>query len=116
MVHVPDVRTTVEWYETIGFIVDGTNEEDGELNWALLSFGEGQVMFNIGGRRSSHDRRELDLYVETEDVDGLFERLRERVEIREGLHDTFYGMREFIIRDINGFWVTFGQEIEVQQK
>jgi hypothetical protein len=42
--------------------------------------------------------------------------LRERVEIREGLHDTFYGMREFIIRDINGFWMTFGQEIEVQQK
>jgi len=27
----------------------------------------------------------------------------------EGLHDTFYGMREFIIRDLNRFWITFGQ-------
>ena len=27
----------------------------------------------------------------------------------EDLHDTFYGMREFIIRDLNGFWITFGQ-------
>jgi len=24
----------------------------------------------------------------------------------------FYGMREFIIRDINGFWVTFGQPVQ----
>jgi hypothetical protein len=27
----------------------------------------------------------------------------------EDPHDTFYGIREFIIRDINGFWVAFGQ-------
>ena len=32
-----------------------------------------------------------------------------RVEIREGVHDAFYGMREFIIRDVNGFWITFGE-------
>jgi uncharacterized glyoxalase superfamily protein PhnB len=114
MIHVPDIRATIEWYKSIDFAVIGTNEEDGELNWAMLSFGEGQVMFNIGGRRSTQDRREVDLYVQTENVEDLYERLRERVEVREGLHDTFYGMREFIIRDINGFWVTFGQEIENQ--
>lgn len=28
---------------------------------------------------------------------------------REGLHDTIYGRREFIIRDVNRFWMTFGQ-------
>jgi hypothetical protein len=27
----------------------------------------------------------------------------------EDPHDTFYGMREFIVRDNNGFWITFGQ-------
>ena len=51
----------------------------------------------------------MDLYVETEGVDGLYERLKDRVEVREGVHDTFYGMREFIIRDLNGFWITFGE-------
>lgn len=34
-----------------------------------------------------------------------------RVDVFEGLHDTFYGMREFIIRDLNRFWITFGQEV-----
>jgi uncharacterized glyoxalase superfamily protein PhnB len=53
--------------------------------------------------------------VHTDNVSDLYERLRERVEVWEELHDTFYGMREFIIRDLNGFWVTFGQEVSQTQ-
>jgi len=45
------------------------------------------------------------------DVDGLFAALQDRVEVIEPPHDTGYGMREFIFRDINRFWITFGQEI-----
>ena len=111
MIHVPDIRVTIEWYKSIGFTVLRTDEEYGDLHWAMLSFGNGHVMFNAGGRSSTEDRREVDLYVETENVDDLYSRLREQVTIREKPHDTFYGMREFIVRDINGFWVTFGQEI-----
>jgi hypothetical protein len=44
-------------------------------------------------------------------VDALRARLGDRVEVVEDLHDTFYGMREFIIRDVNRFWITFGQPI-----
>jgi hypothetical protein len=32
------------------------------------------------------------------------------VDVVEVPHDTFYGMRELIIRDLNRFWITFGQE------
>ena len=109
MIHVPDVRQTVEWYKSIGFDAVNTNDEDGELDWAMLSFGDGYVMFSEGGQPSDRDRREVDLYVHTENLDELFERLKDRVEIREGLHETFYGMREFIIRDLNRFWITFGE-------
>jgi catechol 2,3-dioxygenase-like lactoylglutathione lyase family enzyme len=34
MIHVPDVRATVDWYTSIGFTLDRQNEEDGEINWA----------------------------------------------------------------------------------
>jgi uncharacterized glyoxalase superfamily protein PhnB len=60
---------------------------------------------------STADRREVDLYVSTENVEDLYRRLKDRVEVRVSLNDTFYGTREFIIRDLNGFWVTFGQQI-----
>jgi uncharacterized glyoxalase superfamily protein PhnB len=109
MIHVPDVRAAVRWYESLGFVVEGTNDEDGELNWASLSCGSTQVMFNAGGGPSEATRREVDLYVHADDVDGLYERLKDRVEVVEPPHETFYGMREFIIRDLNRFWITFGQ-------
>jgi len=111
MIHVPDVRATVDWYSDIGFTIDATYGDDGDgFSFAIVSFGSTQVMFNEGGQPSTQRRREVDLYVYTDDVDDFYQRLKDRVEIVEGPHDTFYGMREFIIRDFNRFWITFGQE------
>jgi len=31
------------------------------------------------------------------------------VEVVQCPNDTYYGMREFVLRDLNRFWVTFGQ-------
>src|SRR5689334_786856 len=110
MIHVPDVLATVEWYQNIGFTVDNTygNESDG-LSFAMLSFGESQVMFNQGGKTSADKRREVDLYIYVDGIDQLYEQLKDTVDVVEGPHDTFYGMREFILRDLNRFWITFGQ-------
>lgn len=110
MIHVSDVRATVDWYQSIGFTVINTYGNDGDgLSFAILSFGSSEVMFNQGGQPSTRFRREVDLYVYADKVDDLYQRLKDRVEIVEGPHDTFYGMREFVIRDLNRFWVTFGQ-------
>lgn len=112
MFHVPDVRRTVDWYRDIGFEITATYADGGDgLSFAMVSFGAGEVMFSSGGQLSSHHRREVDLYVYTENVDNLFDEIKRRVEIVEGPHNMFYGMREVIIRDLNGFWITFGQEI-----
>lgn len=111
MIHVPDVAATVDWYKGIGFKVLDTYGHEGEgLSFAIISFGNTEVMFNEGGRTSTERRREVDLYVYADDVDELYQTLKDRVDVVEGLHDTFYGMREFIIRDLNRFWITFGQQ------
>ena len=115
MIHVADVRAAVRWYESIGFTLGGANERDGHMDWAVLTFGDGRVMFSEGGGASGAERREVDLYVETEGVDDLFADLKDRVRVREEPHDTFYGMREFIIRDLNGFWITFGEPVSGQR-
>lgn len=112
MIHVPDVRATVEWYLSIGFDVvatygDGTGEN---FSFAIMQFGTTKVMFNTDGEPSDKHRREVDLYVYTDNVDELYETLKDRVDVIDEPNDRFYGMRELIIRDLNRFWITFGQE------
>jgi uncharacterized glyoxalase superfamily protein PhnB len=110
MIHVPDVRATVDWYVDIGFkIIDTYDDGRDGLSFAILEFGNSEVMFNQGGQPSAGHRREVDLYIYTENIDEIFDRLKNRVEVVEPPHDQFYGMREFIIRDINRFWITFAQ-------
>lgn len=112
MFHVPDVQRTVDWYRALGFDVTVTYDDNhGGLSFAMVSFGAGEVMFNSGGRLGSQHRREVDLYAYIDDVDSFYDRIKDRVEIVEGPHNMFYGMREIIVRDLNGFWITFGQPI-----
>jgi len=112
MIHVPDVAITAQWYTSIGFKLNNLFEEDGQAVWASLSYGDSEIMLNCGGKPSNEWRREFDLYIHVENVDELCQNLKGRVEIVEDLHDTFYGMREFIIRDLNRFWITFGQPVK----
>ena len=114
MIHVPDVNATAQWYVSIGFEIRGINRrcEKGEIDWASLRLGESEIMLSAGGRASSDPRREFDLYIHVDDVNGLRGRLDGKAEIVEDLHVTFYGMSEFIIRDCNGFWITFAQPIQ----
>lgn len=115
MIHVPDVRATAAWYETIGFTVVETYGDGEEgVSFAILSAGDTRVMLNQGGRQSTAERREVDLYVEADDVDHLYVSLRDRVRVVEEPQDTDHGMREFVIRDPNGFWITFGQRRRVR--
>jgi len=112
MVHVPDVRRTVDWYRDIGFDVAVTYDDNaGGLSFAIVSFGAAEVMFSSGGSLSSRHRRDVDLYAYIEDVDGFYGQIKDRVETVEAPHNMFYGMREVIVRDLNGFWITFGQEV-----
>lgn len=112
MIHVPDVRAAAGWYASIGFDILETVEDEGEVNWADLGFGGSRVMLGAGGQASDARRREVDLYICVDDVEAVHRRLAGRVEIVEGLNDTFYGHRIFIIRDLNGFWITFAQILE----
>lgn len=111
MIHVPDVAATARWYAAIGFTLDGTHEDCGEMLWAHLTFGTSELMLNAGGRPSDSPRREVDLYVHVDDLDAAFAKVAPLAELVEPIHDTEYGMREFIVRDPNRFWLTFGQPI-----
>jgi uncharacterized glyoxalase superfamily protein PhnB len=112
MIHVPNVRAAAAWYVSIGFSVLNTFEDEvNGMTFASLAFGVSEIFLSGGGRPSTADRRDVDLYLRVDDVDRIYERLKDRVQIRIELKNTSYGTREFVVRDLNGLWVTFGEEL-----
>ncbi|MDR1463308.1 MAG: VOC family protein [Azoarcus sp.] len=53
----------------------------------------------------------LTFYFGVDDVDALAARLKSVCEVVRDLHDTFYGMREIYVRDLNGYVLCFGQDM-----
>ncbi|PFD37094.1 hypothetical protein CN285_20720 [Bacillus cereus] len=51
----------------------------------------------------------LTLFIKVNDLQGLFEIVKDRVRVIQPVHETFYGKKEFAIVDNNGFVLTFAE-------
>ena len=124
MLSVRDIATTLDWYTSIGFKELGRYDDDGVVNWGMLSFGKAEIMLKLGEPRGAHD---LSLWLYTDKVDDIYRLLKSRqleaaqaaladeaasrdgIEFVEDLYDPFYGGRQFSIRDPNGYTLIFLQ-------
>ncbi|MBV8931129.1 MAG: VOC family protein [Kutzneria sp.] len=88
-------------------------DDDGDIVHAELRWPEGgAVMFGTckatDGPHAQMKAGVGAVYVVTEDVDGLHERVHGAAEIAGPLRDTDYGSRDFTVRDPEGNLWTFG--------
>ncbi|HTU99523.1 MAG TPA: ankyrin repeat domain-containing protein [Luteitalea sp.] len=121
MFRVVDGRTTVRWFQAIGFEVLDAYQEDGDLRYARLGFGRCRFAIAPGGGPP----RGASLWVFTTDIDDLHQLVVQRQlqavsdaladpsamqwPFDEDLYTPFYGGRQFSIRDPNGLVVVFHQ-------
>jgi uncharacterized glyoxalase superfamily protein PhnB len=52
----------------------------------------------------------LTLYIEVENVDELYLRIKDKVSIYKEIDTTWYGQREFYIKDVNGYILVFASK------
>jgi len=122
MIVVPDVARTLDWYASIGFKEIARYEDDGVVNFGMVSFGRAELMLNLHGKP---DPREVSLWFYTDQVDRLYQLLKSRqletaqaalasepcdhegIEFEQDIEDMFYGARQFGIRDLNGYVLYF---------
>jgi len=127
---VADVTRTVDWYlEVLGFqftvgVVEGTEDSVFEatgqpLGFAMLKRDAVELMFQSHASVAVElpDMKPatgngVALYIDVDDVDELHAELSEHVDIVVGLNNTFYGAREFHLRDCNGMIVGFAQRLQ----
>ena len=127
MIYVPDVARALEWYVSIGFTELTRYEDDGLVNFGMVSFGNAELMLNMHGKPGPHD---VSLWFYTDKIDRLYRLLKSRqldaaravlanepghdagIEFEQDIEDMFYGARQFCVRDLNGYALYFIQSID----
>ncbi|HSK80015.1 MAG TPA: ankyrin repeat domain-containing protein [Thermoanaerobaculia bacterium] len=125
MIGVPDIAATLSWYASIGFTELSRYEDDGLVNFGMLSFGRAELMLRL---QEKPGPRDMSLWFYTDKIDDLYQLLKSRqlesaqaalagkphdppeIEFVEDLYDPFYGGRQFSIRDLNGYTLVFLQD------
>lgn len=106
-----DLDASIVFYTTIlGFTL---SERRDDWRWASLQKDRITIMFAVPQQESpSHPPKYIgSLYFRVDDVDALWNSLKDRTNVCYPLENFPYGMREFAIYDNNGHLLQFGMEI-----
>lgn len=127
---VKSIQETVDYYKTLGFqlevaIADDKSfsiefKEDKHYIWAIIKRENIEIMlqdqtslsedvgafFNTLGSSAT-------FYITIENTDSFYEAIKDHVEIYKPIETTWYGQREFYVRDINGYILGFASKGDI---
>ncbi|GAG93483.1 unnamed protein product [marine sediment metagenome] len=116
---VEDVNYTVDYYENIlgCFELIATDPREGKFDWAMMRSEEADIMFQsreslcgvIPDFKNKKIGATLVIYIEVDNVEELYNLIKNKVDIIKELNTTSYGMKEFLVRDCNGYILVFAQ-------
>jgi len=119
MLLVDDVDRGIRFYrDVLGGKLSAVYPELPPHEWASLDLDRVELMLwerraakrEYPGLRILENPAGLIIYIYVDDVDALYERVKDKAEVLMEPVDQFYGIREFTIRDPFGFILTFAQE------
>ncbi len=117
---VDDVNKTVNYYkEKFEFKLEMCVPEKGKYDWAMMKNGDAVIMFqsteSLSGELIFFKGKKiggtLNFYIKTKSVKELHDSLKDEVTIVKGLEKTFYGALEFSMLDLNGYVLTFAEDV-----
>jgi uncharacterized glyoxalase superfamily protein PhnB len=112
MMETNNLQETITFYtEILGFTVRDTFEHDGQVVWCTLNKDAVDIMFNLPNREMNYGRILLtgSLYIYIECVDDFWEKIKDKVKVVYAPENFEYKMREFGIKDNNGYVLNFGE-------
>ena len=112
MLETKDLKATVDFYtSTLGFTCDNYSVQWG---WANIRKDKIDIMFTVPNKHRGFTEPVMSgsLYMNTDNVDSVWEALKDKCKVCYPIENFEYGMREFAVYDNNGYLLQFGQEIK----
>src|SRR5437016_4855881 len=114
MLEAIDLCQTIKFYtEVLGFECLNAFPDAENPYWAAVEKDGIEIMLTVRNQHSIIEKPVMtgSLYLNPDNVDEAWEMLKDKVTIEYPIENFEYGMREFAIRDCNGYLLQFGQEI-----
>ena len=104
-----DVPATISFYtDKLGFRVSDTKTRAGIVDWVRLESDESSIIFTAETAKPQRIGRRQKMYQYTvKNISDLWERLQDQVDVTWLLESADSGVREFSIRDCNGYIINF---------
>lgn len=118
---VDDVNQAVDYYaEKLGFTLLASVPEKGTYNWAMVQRDGVSIMFqSLESIQEDMPSLKIDskgslgtFFIRMKGIDELYNQVKGKVEIAHDMRTTFYGMKEFVIRDPNGYFLAFAEPVQ----
>jgi uncharacterized glyoxalase superfamily protein PhnB len=114
------VNGSVDFYtKHLGFSLIASVPEQGTYDWAMIQRDSVTLMFQ-SLPSLQQDMPSLNMetkgslgtfFIKMKGIDELYNSVNGKVEISLDMRTTFYGMKEFVVRDPDGYFMCFAEEV-----
>jgi uncharacterized glyoxalase superfamily protein PhnB len=112
MLYTTDLRASVDFYtQILGF---DCSDHVPDWGFARVRLQGADIMLVLPNRHMPFEKPMLtgSLYINTDDADGWWNKLKNKCRVCYEIETFEYGMREFAVFDNNGYLLQFGQAVQ----
>lgn len=118
---VGDVGRSVDFYvEKLGFELVFSVPDQRPYNWAMVQLGPVTMMFqtlpsiteDLPDLRLKAGEISGTFYIKVRNLDALLDSIKQKMALAVELRTTFYGAREFAVRDPDGNVLMFAEDVK----
>src|SRR2546430_16868503 len=112
MIWVDNVKVTINYYKTILGFTESDFVESWHWGWVKR---DGIMIMFTNAHLSGSPNFTGSFYFNVDNADEWYEFLKDKTEMFYDIENFEFGMREFAIKDCNGYILQFGQDIEEEK-